>query len=113
MNVKRFIYLSFLAVGDSRNNAGFLLKNIVSKIVHNEIEDHEEKESAVRSSSLEWTIVKPPKLTNGKHKGVYRSGENIKAGSILPTMSRADVADFMLSQLTDRTFIRKAVSIMY
>jgi len=113
MNVKRFIYLSFVAVGESRNNAGFILKNIVSRIVHNEIEDHEEKESIIKSSSLEWTIVKPPKLSNGKQKGKYRSGENIKAGSILPMMSRTDVADFMLTQLSDRTFLHKAVSVMY
>lgn len=113
MNVKRFIYLSFVAVGESRNNTGFILKNIVSRIVHNEIEDHEEKESIIKSSSLEWTIVKPPKLSNGKQKGKYRSGENIKAGSILPMMSRTDVADFMLTQLSDRTFLHKAVSVMY
>lgn len=113
VNVRRFIYLSFLAVGDGRKDAGFVIKNIISRIVHNEITDHEEKERLINSSSLEFTIVRPPKLTNGLKKGLYRSGEIIKAKSILPTMSRSDVADFMLKQLTDKTFLRKAVRIMY
>jgi len=113
VNVKRFVYLSFLAVGDGRKDAGFVLKNIVSRIVHNEIKDHEEKERLISSSSSEFTIVRPPKLTNGLKKGQYRSGESIKAKSILPTMSRADVADFMLKQLTDKTFLRKVARIMY
>jgi len=113
LNTTRLIYLSFLAVGEGRNDAGFILKNIVSRIVKEEIEDHEEKERLISSSKLEYTIVKPPKLTNGIKKGVYRIGETIKAKSILPTMSRADVADFMLKQLTDTAFFRKAVRIMY
>lgn len=113
VNVKRFIYLSFLAVGDGRNDAGFIIKNIISRVVRNEIADHEAKEHLINSSTLEFTIVRPPKLTNGSKKGHYRSGENIKAESIFPVMSRADVADFMLKQLTDKTFLRKAVRIMY
>ena len=111
--VKRFIYLSFLAVGDGRNDAGFMIKNIISRIVHNEIADHEVKEQFIKSSSLDFTIVKPPKLTNGRKTGQYRSGETIKAKSILPTMSRADVADFMLKQVTDKSFLRTAARIMY
>jgi putative NADH-flavin reductase len=113
MDVRRFIYLSFLAVGNGRNDSGFMIKNIISRIVHNEIADHEEKERLINSSPLEFTIVRPPKLSNGQKKSLYRSGETIKAKSILPTMSRADVADFMLKQLTDKTFLRKAARIMY
>ncbi|MBI1803521.1 MAG: SDR family oxidoreductase [Ignavibacteriae bacterium] len=112
-NVRRLIYLSFIGVTESRKDAGFMLKHIISRIVRNEIADHEEKEKLVRASALEWTIVRPPKLTNGNAVGVYRSGEEIKAHSLLPTMSRADVADFMLRQLTEKAFIHKSPRIMY
>jgi putative NADH-flavin reductase len=110
--VTRFIYLSFLGV-DGGRDAGFMIKHIISRIVHNEIEDHEEKEGLISSSSLAYTIVRPPKLTEGLKKGVYRSGEAIKSTSILPTMSRKDVADFMMKQISDNTYLRKAVRIMY
>ncbi len=112
-HVKRLIYLSFLAVNQGREEAGFVIKHIISRIVRNEIADHEEKEQMILGSPLAWTIVRPPKLTNRAGKGLYRSGETIKPKSILPTLSRADVADFMLKQLTDTTFLRRAVRVMY
>ncbi|MBI1805570.1 MAG: SDR family oxidoreductase [Ignavibacteria bacterium] len=111
--VKRFIYLSFLGVKESRKDSGFLINHVISRIVRNEIMDHEEKEHLIASSRLDWIIVRPPKLTNGPQTGVYRSGEEIKAGSLLPTMSRADVAEFMLRQLASEEFVRKAVRVMH
>lgn len=52
-------------------------------------------------------------LTNGKRTGVYRTGEHLTPSSIIPTISRADVADFMLKQLTDDAFLQKAPGVMY
>ena len=113
MNVKRFIYLSFMAVGEGRKDGGFLMKNIIARIVRHEIADHAEKEQLIKASQSEWTIVHAPKLTNGSKKGAYRTGETIKPKAFLPTLSRADLADFMLKQLTDRTFLFKTVRVMY
>lgn len=110
--VKRLVYLSTNAVGDSRRDAGFLIRQVIARIVHNEIIDHEQKEKLILSSSLDWTIVRAPALTKGPLTGVYRSGEAIKASALLPMMSRADVADFMLRQLTQDTFIRKTPRIL-
>ena len=112
LNVARFVYLSFLAVGPGRKDAGFLIRNVISRIVHNEIEDHQEKEAIIKASKLEWTIIHPPKLTNGLKKGRYSIGEHIKAKSFFPTLSRADLADFMIKQLNDSSFSRKTVRIM-
>jgi len=113
MGVQRLIYLSTNAVTESRNDAGFLIRHVMARIVHNEIEDHEQKEQLIRSSQLEWTIVRAPGLTKGLHTGTYRSGDDITAASMLPTMSRADVADFMIRQLTEQQFIRKAPRILH
>lgn len=112
-NVQRFIYLSFLGVSASRSDTGFLMKNLISRIVRHEIADHEEKEALILSSPLHWTIVRAPKLTDGPRKGIYRSGDAIKPAGLIPTLSRADVADFMLKQLSDTAFTRKAVRVMY
>ena len=112
LNIMRFVYLSFLAVGQGRNDAGFLIKHVISRIVHNEIEDHQEKEALIKASNREWTIIHPPKLTNGVKRGVYRIGEDLKSTSFFPTLSRADLADFMIKQLNDNRFLRKTVRIM-
>jgi putative NADH-flavin reductase len=110
----RFIYLSFLGVRDGRNQLSFMGKYIIAPLVlRNVAVDHEVKEALIKQSRLNWIIVRPPRLTKGRRTGAYRSGERIVATSIVPTISRADVADFMLKQLTDDTYLRKTVSVMY
>jgi putative NADH-flavin reductase len=112
-SVERLLYLSFIGVRDSRDAAGFVLKQLAATVLRHEVADHEVKEAAIVESLVNWTIVRPPKLTNGRLTAAYRVGEDIRARSPLPMMSRADVADFMLRQLTDAAFIRKAVRILH
>lgn len=63
-------------------------------------------EAIIRRSQLDWTLVRPPRLTDGVHSGNYR----IREGH-LPrfgfSISRADVADCFLKVLDDRTTIGK------
>lgn len=112
-NVQRFIYLSFLGVKEGRQRSGFFIRYIIPMLLQNVIQDHEAKEAIIKQSTLNWTIVRPPKLTLGKHTGLWRSGENIKPHGLKLTLSRADVADFMLQQLSDNTFSRKAPLILH
>ena len=67
----------------------------------------------IKESGLVWTIVRPPKLTNGRRTGRYRIGEHVRAGSPMPLLSRADVADAMLRQLSDPTHVWKVVRVMH
>ncbi len=75
--------------------------------------DKERQERYIKQSSLDWIIVRPGQLTNGRKRGTYRHGLDI--GSILLTVriSRADVADFMLKQLTDDSYLRKTPGVAY
>jgi putative NADH-flavin reductase len=110
----RLIYLSFLGVHEGRSQVGFVLGRIMAPIiVRNEVADHEVKESVIRQSDLEWTIVRPVGLTNGLRTGDYGHGLHIRARSFFPTISRADVAEFMLNQVSDRSYIREAVAVMH
>jgi len=113
LKVLRFIYLSFIGVGEGRIHGGFVIRHIASRILKTEIAGHETREKMIRESRLNWTIVHAPTLTNGKKKGAYRTGENLSSNSVVVTVSRADVADFMLSQCVDLTFKHKSVRIMY
>jgi putative NADH-flavin reductase len=109
----RLIYLSFLGVRDSRRQLGPLLGGVIAPLVlRREVADHEAKEKLIVQSSLDWTIVRPPKLTNGAATGEFRHGNGIRAASLLPTLTRADVAAFMLGQLDDTTYSRRAVAIL-
>jgi putative NADH-flavin reductase len=112
-NVKAFIYQSFLGVKEDRNELGFLINHILPLALKNIITDHEAKEDMLIQSNLKWTIVRCPVLTNGPFTNNYRDGEHITSSSLLPSISRADVADFMLRQLEDHKYVRKKPRIMY
>lgn len=111
--VRRLVYLSTLAVREGRAYAGPVIQHFFSRLARNEIADHEEKEKVIASSQLEWTIVRAPRLTHGRRKGEYRFGEYVTPVPLLPAISRADVADFMLRLLAERAFLQKKPSILY
>uniref|UniRef100_UPI0025EEAC24 NAD(P)H-binding protein n=1 Tax=uncultured Thiodictyon sp. TaxID=1846217 RepID=UPI0025EEAC24 len=60
-------------------------------------------------STLDWTIVRPGGLTDGPRTGTYSAGveKSIQARRV----SRADVAQFVLQQLTDDRFVRQTPAI--
>lgn len=64
------------------------------------------------SSDLDWTMLMPPRLLNVPGHGTYRID-----GDALPhngtTISREDIADFMMQQITDTQWIRKGVYIAW
>ena len=110
--VRRLVYLSFVGVRESRGRAGPVIRHVLSRVVRNEAADHERKEAIVRASGLEWTIVRPPLLTSGPATGGLRAGEDIAAAGPLPRASRADVAAYMVAQLTATDQIRRAPSLL-
>ena len=109
--VRRLIYMSFIGVSDSRRDAGFVVRYIARWPLRNEIRDHEIKEGLVMKSDRDWTIVRAPTLTNGPRTATYRLGADIAARSILPTISRADVADCILQELEKGANVRTALRI--
>jgi putative NADH-flavin reductase len=113
IGVLRFIYLSFIGTGEGRMHGGFVIRHVASRILKAEIAGHEAREKMIHESNLNWTIVHAPTLSNGEKKGTYRTGENLSSSSFVVMISRADVADFMLSQCVDLSFKHKSVRIMY
>ena len=112
--VQRLICQSSLGVGDSRANLPFFTKYIiVSVFLRHAFADHERQEAVVKQSSLDWTIVRPPHLTDGPRTGVYRHGFTMTDKRIKGEISRADVAEFMLKQLTDDTYLHRTPGVSY
>jgi putative NADH-flavin reductase len=74
--------------------------------------DHLHQEEFVHQSNLDWIIVRPTRLTDTPRTGVYRVGESIFIGP-RAHISRADVADFMLKQVHDDTYVHKTPRLKY
>ena len=70
------------------------------------------QEKIIMQSKLQWTIVRPPWLTHGPKTGVYQEGQIIRP-TLLSTLSRADLAHFLIRQLGDSAYIQKDVTIQY
>jgi len=112
--VKRFICESSLGVGESKEQLGWVFNLfIIPLFLRNVFRDKETQEQHIRQSKPEWIIVRPGALVNGPRTGVYRSGFSTTDRTIKAKISRADVADFMLKQLTDDTYLRKTPGLSY
>ena len=110
--VHRLIYLSFGIDEEGRRGLGRLIDRYIANVLRYAIADHATNEALIRSSGLDWTIVRPPKLTNGRRTRSYRSGEHILQTALFSTLSRADLAEFMLLQIADRSFVSKTVRVL-
>jgi putative NADH-flavin reductase len=76
------------------------------------LEDAENHADALQQSDRDWIIVRAPRLTNGEHTGTYRTGY-LKMGPTA-SISRADVAHFMLSLATGGDeYVREMPMICY
>jgi putative NADH-flavin reductase len=76
------------------------------------VKDVAEMEHMIVASGLEWTIVRPPGLTDGSRTGHYRIKDSHLPGFGF-RISRADVADFMLEEIEANRHVRKVVGVCY
>jgi len=105
--IRRFVCETALGVGDSWWRMGvYYTLFVMPFILPFYFWDKHRQESLIRASSLDWVIVRPGALTNGSRRGVYRHGFDIGNPISTVRISRADVADFMLNQLSDDTWLR-------
>jgi putative NADH-flavin reductase len=107
--VRRLIAETSIGVGDSIDQLPIYFKILKKLMLQSVYDAKEEQERMIRESGLDWTIVRPGGLTDGPRTGHYASGldKSIKATRV----SRADVAEFMLKQLTDDRYLRKTPAI--
>lgn len=67
-------------------------------------------EAAIHATELDWTIVRPPRLTNGPITKNYRvADDNLPPGGFF--ISRADVAHFMLGEVEAPAHLRRIVGL--
>jgi uncharacterized protein YbjT (DUF2867 family) len=93
---------------------GFLMRHVLAPIVRTAFREHyvdlARMEDVLRDSGLDWTVVRPPRLTNGLLTRAYRTayGRNVRRGL---TVSRADVAACMLRALDEPDSIGQTIGI--
>ena len=109
--VSRLIWISSHGVGDSRGRSGFLFERIFVPLrLRAEFADKEREEALVTASDLDWTIIRPARLTNGRRTGRLQAEPRLRI-SIRNSVSRADVAGFVLTELEHGDYLLSAPTV--
>jgi putative NADH-flavin reductase len=112
--LRRIIWMSSLGVGETRGLLGPLYNwLLIPLLLRHVFADKERQEAIFQATPLDWTIVQPAALTNGPLTEFYRVGARNCRGRLLPKISRADVAHFMLEELDDPHHVRQVVPLCY
>ncbi len=105
--MSRLVAITGIGAGDSAGHGGFLFDNLIFPLLLRKVyADKNRQESIIKESALDWTIVRPCILNNkpgGKTVRALVSVDSFHGGSI----SREDVAAFVLDQLTSDQWLRQ------
>jgi uncharacterized protein YbjT (DUF2867 family) len=105
--VRRLVCISALGVGDSRGHGGFVFDRLfLPLLLSHAYKDKDRQEATIRASSLDWVVVRPGMLTNDAALGNVRAVTDL-AGVNGGKIARADVARFVVEQLTTDTWLRR------
>ena len=114
--VRRLACVSAVPVGSVGKEDTFLYRFVARPLLRAAFkglyEDLAVMEGEVRRSGADWTIFRPPRLTDGARTGRFRLGhdQNVAGGN---SISRADLADAMIDSLEDPAAIRVTFGIGY
>ncbi|WP_294535970.1 SDR family NAD(P)-dependent oxidoreductase [uncultured Rhodoblastus sp.] len=105
--VKRLICVTGFGAGESRAHIGCLQRLPFQLILGRAYDDKSVQERLIEESGLEWTIARPGVLTGGPRTGRYKvlAEPSLWRNGIV---SRADVADFLVKQIEDKTYLRQS-----
>jgi len=112
LGVTRLICQTTLGLGDSWHNLNFFWKYIMfGLLLKKAFNDHKIQEQYINASNLDFTIVRPSAFTNEPSTQNFQVGFIAQTRNLRLKISMADVACFMVEQLSSAKFIKKTISI--
>lgn len=114
LGVERLVCLSIFGAGSSWAMLPFHYKYLIMPLLlRRALADHQNQETHLAKSNIDWTVIRPGNFTDGKHTGAYWHGTSPAERSLTLKISQADVADFMLRQLQSNAYLRQSPCISY
>lgn len=111
--VKRFFCISASAVEVSPEASWFIrkvTKHVIQKLLKKMYDDIRRMEQIVKASNTNWTIMRPPQLTNGPLTGKYRTATGHYLKNCFK-ISRADLANAIIFNLYNKNFNRAILEV--
>ncbi|UXN67255.1 SDR family oxidoreductase (plasmid) [Phyllobacterium sp. A18/5-2] len=106
--VSRLVTITGIGAGDSEGHGGFLFDKLIFPLLLRKVyADKNRQEAIIKDSDLDWTIVRPSILNNKPAHNTIRTLTDL-SGFHGGSISREDVATFILDQLTGETWLHKS-----
>lgn len=105
------MFVSGFGAGASRDFATPVAKLLLNYVLRDSYADKTRMEEIVASSSMNWIIVRPGRLLDGKLTDKYRTENSLFRGIKIGAINRADVAAFLVRQAENPTELRQYVAI--
>jgi uncharacterized protein YbjT (DUF2867 family) len=106
--VSRLVCITGIGAGDSVGHGGFVFDNLIFPLLlRNVYADKNRQEAIVRDSGLDWVLVRPAILNDKPGRDTIRALTDLSSfhGG---TISRQDVAKFVLDQLRANTWLHRS-----
>ena len=103
-NVRRLVAVSAHGAAESRDRSLYSL--LLWASVKHKMQDKEVMEELIRQSDVDWTIVRPPALKDTPPTGGYRTGNDLRI-TVTSSVSRADLADFLVREAVRPSFVHQ------
>jgi putative NADH-flavin reductase len=108
--IKRLLVQTGAMVGRYPQNWSFIWNLFVclyQRQQPKDASDRLEQENLTRQSGLEWTIIKPPRLTSGLPSRV-QAGSKVRVG-LMSSLSRTSLAVFLMDEVEQPDFVGEVV----
>jgi uncharacterized protein YbjT (DUF2867 family) len=109
-DVRRLACVTLLGLGPSQSNCSLFFRGVILRVLAPMVPDKEAQEQVVRSTDLDWVLIRPPRFARGRPRGtvkVIREGQPGRLGHVV----RADLARFVVGCVTEGMHVREALAV--
>ena len=111
--VRRLVSVSTMGAGDSWALLPREFRILFRTLLRGALRAHEQQERSIEKSALDWTVVRPGSYVGGELTSRYQHGAACTIKHHRARISRGDVADFLLKQLTDLRYVHQLPCLSY
>jgi putative NADH-flavin reductase len=109
---RRLVVVSGAMIGHAPDRLGLVYRMIQRQVPDDMLRDRRAAEAVVEKSGLDWTLIRPTRLTDGPALGRWRDSGTARIGAFA-RISRKDAAAAILQTLDRPETVRRALTLQY
>ncbi|MDR6759824.1 putative NADH-flavin reductase [Flavobacterium sp. 2755] len=93
------LVITGFGAGESKNYLSFFMRTVISLFLKDQYINKTIMEEIITKSTMKWEIIRPGMLTNGNAQSTYKAISVLQKGMKVGKVSRADVAQFLITEV--------------